>query len=96
MTQRSIQRTAAAVLIVVLALATPAYAAGRHVRTASPGWLDNALQWMAQLWIGAPAAVQQPGMRTKYGAGIDPDGATVPPQPPSVNSDKGAGIAPKG
>lgn len=102
MTQRSIQRTAAAILVAVLALATPAHAAGRHARTAGPGWLETALQWMTQLWPGVPAgvgfktSVPAPGARTDYGAGIDPDGAHVTPPPPSTNGDKGIGIDPNG
>ncbi len=97
MTQRSLQRTAAAAaLAMALALAAPAHAAARHGRTAAPGWMDTVLQWAAQLWPGAPAGGQTPGLKSDIGIGIDPNGALTPPQPPSANADKGGGIDPDG
>jgi hypothetical protein len=97
MTQRSLQRTAAAAaLAMVLAFAGPAHAASRHGRTAGPGWMGNALQWWTQIWLGAPSGdgLQAPGLKTGYG--IDPNGASSTPQPPATNADKGIGIDPDG
>jgi hypothetical protein len=97
MTQRSLQRTAAAAaLAMVLALAAPAHASSRHGRTAGPGWMDIALQWWTQIWLGAPGGngLQAPGLKTGYG--IDPNGASSTTQPPAANADKGAGIDPDG
>jgi hypothetical protein len=99
MTQRTLQRTAAATaLAMVLALATPAHAASQHGRTAGPGWMGNALQWWTQIWLGAPAGngLQAPGLKSDYGAGIDPNGGRTTTQPPATNADKGAGIDPNG
>ncbi|MEO6192884.1 MAG: hypothetical protein ABIS20_07735 [Thermoanaerobaculia bacterium] len=97
MTQRSLQRTtAAAALAMVLTLAGPAHAAAtRHGRIAAPGWMDTVLQWVAQLWPGAPAGGQAPGLKSDQGHGIDPNGALSTP-PPSSNPDKGGGIDPNG
>jgi hypothetical protein len=97
MTQRTLQRTAAAAaLAMVLALAAPAHAASRHGRTAGPGWMGNALQWLTQIWLGAPAGngLQAPGLKTSYG--IDPNGGRATTQPPATNGDKGIGIDPDG
>jgi len=94
MTQRTLQRTAAAAaLAMVLALAAPAHAASRHGRTAGPGWVDIALQWWTQIWLGTPAGngLQAPGLKTGYG--IDPDGASATP---NTKSDYGIGIDPNG
>jgi hypothetical protein len=96
MTQRSLQRTAAAaVLAMVLALAAPAHAAGRHARTARPGWMGTVLQWVTQLWPAAPAGsgLKTPGLKADSGPGMDPYGSSARPQP---LSDKGAGIDPDG
>jgi hypothetical protein len=97
MTQRSMQRIAvAAALTMVLALAAPAHAAGRHVRAAGPGWMDTVLRWMTQLWPGATAesGLKAPDLKSDYGAGIDPDGAPVRQQPSS--SSPGISVAPNG
>lgn len=99
MTQRSLQRTAAAAaLAMVLAFAGPAHAAARQGGTAGPGWMGNALQWLAQIWLGAPAGngLQPPGLKSDSGAGIDPNGARSTTQPPAPNADKGIGIDPDG
>ncbi len=99
MTQRSLQHTAAAAaLAMVLAFAGPAHAAARHGRTAGPGWMGNALQWLTQIWLGAPAGdgLQVPDLKSDYGAGIDPNGGRSTPQPPATNADKGGGIDPNG
>jgi len=105
MTQRTLQRTAAAAaLAMVLALAAPAHAASRHGRTAGPGWVDIALQWWTQIWLGTPAgnglqsngACSTPNTKSDYGAGIDPNGGRTTTQPPATNADKGAGIDPNG
>lgn len=97
MTQRTLQRTAAAAaLAMVLAFTAPAHAASRHGRTAGPGWMGNALQWLTQIWLGAPVGdgLQVPGLKTGYG--IDPNGASSTPQPPAPNVDQGHSIDPKG
>ncbi len=98
MTQRSMQRTAvAAALAMVLALAAPAHAAGRHVRAAEPGWMDTVLQWVTQLWPGATAesGLKAPGLKSDEGAGVASDGSHTTTQPNS-NADKGIGIDPDG
>jgi hypothetical protein len=97
MIQRSMQRAAvAAALAMVLALAAPAHAAGRHVLAAGPGWTDTVLRWVTQLWPGATAGsgLKAPGLKSDYGAGIDPDGARARQQPSS--SSPGIGVAPNG
>jgi hypothetical protein len=104
MTQRTLQRTAAAAaLAMVLALAAPAHAASRHGRTADPGWM-GALQWLTQIWLGIPAgngldpdaARTAPNTKADIGIGIDPDGARTTTKPPATNGDKGIGIDPDG
>lgn len=97
MTQRTLQRTAAAAaLAMVLALAAPAHAASRHGRTAGPGWMGNALQRLTQIWLGVPAGneLQAPGLKTGYG--IDPNGARTTTKPPATSGDIGIGIDPNG
>jgi hypothetical protein len=97
MTQRSLQRTAAAaVLAMVLALAAPAHAAGRHAQTAAPGWMGTVLRWVTQLWPAAPAGsgLKTPGLKADQGIGIDPDGARARLQPSSSNG--GISVDPNG
>lgn len=88
MTQRCLRITAAALsLAAVLALAAPAHAAGRMVRTPGIRWIEDVVQWVAQVWVGT-----SPERGLKYGAGIDPNGSPAPPPP----SGFGAGSAPNG
>jgi hypothetical protein len=99
MTQRSLHRIAAAAfLVVVLALATPAHAAGRHGRIAGSGWMESVLSWVTQLWLGGAAGngIEAPGLKADQGHGIDPDGARTTAQPPNTNADQGHGIDPDG
>jgi len=96
MTQRTLQRTAAAAaLAMVLALAAPAHAASRHGQTAGPVWMGSVLQWWTQIWLGAPVGngLEVLGLKADYGAGIDPNGASATP---NTKSDYGIGIDPNG
>lgn len=83
MLQRRLRFTAAAVaLSAVVAMATPAHAAGRLVRMPGIGWLENAMQRIARLWVDGGQE-----QRTKIGAAIDPNGGTPPPPPPGAAMD---------
>jgi hypothetical protein len=102
MTQRTLRRTAAAlVLAAVFALAAPAQAAGRPGSPGS-GWLEAALQWVTTLWAGGPSlgsgAKSDPGnVKSDSGHGIDSNGTSSAPQPQTKpNGDGGAGIDPNG
>ena len=102
MTQRTLQRTAAALVLTAgLTLAAPAQAAGRP---GSPGvgWLEAALQWVTTLWTGgAPLGFgtrSGPGnVKSDSGHGIDPSGGSSATQPQTKpNGDGGMGIDPNG
>jgi hypothetical protein len=101
MTSPRIRRAVLALaLAAVLGIGAPAHAAGWSSWTASSGWLDNALEWIARLWTGGGAG-QRPepaGVKAEQGNGIDPNGSTSTPQPPAptTNSDYGSGVAPNG
>ena len=101
MTSPRIRRAVLALaLAAVLGIGAPAHAAGWSSWTPSPGWLDNALEWIARLWTGG-GAEQRPepaGVKSGEGLGIPPNGGTstpVPP-PPTTSSDQGDGIDPNG
>ncbi|HEV8578740.1 MAG TPA: hypothetical protein VGX68_06610 [Thermoanaerobaculia bacterium] len=67
----------------VLALAAPVHAAGWRDLAPGPGWLERALEWIAQLWLGNEEAPGPAPGTEKCGAAIVPDGyctgATSPP-----------------
>ena len=89
MTQRCLRITAAALsLAAILALAAPAHAAGRTVRTPGIYWIEDVVQWIARVWVGTGP---DRGV-AKYGGAIDPNGNPAPPPP----SGFGAGSVPSG
>ena len=96
MTQRCLRITATALtLAAVLALAAPAHAAGRTVRTPGIRWIEDVVEWVAKIWIA------KPGNERKYGAGIDPNGSPAPPPPNGFGAginpqDTGGGVDPNG
>lgn len=101
MTQRRSRRAAAAVaLAAVLALATPAHAAGRHAWTAGSGWIEQAVQWIAGLWTGNATETRNTDSRTgaKTGLGTQPGNPPNAMAPPTVDptSERGSGIDPNG
>jgi hypothetical protein len=98
MTQRRLQRTAAAaVLAAALGLAAPAQAMGWTAPAAGPAWLETALHWVAQHWPGAAERHKSPNTKSDKGGGIDPNGGYLTPPPPVTTSgDKGGGIDPNG
>jgi hypothetical protein len=101
MSPHRIRTTAAALaLAAILLLGAPAHAAGWESWTAPPDWIENALEWFARLWLeGSPSPGLQPArMKSEQGNGIDPNGTTATPTPPSAtpNSEQGNGIDPNG
>ena len=99
MTSPRIRRAVLALaLAAVLVIGAPAHAAGWSSWTASPGWLDNALEWIARLWTGGGARQTPEPAGCKSNVGIDPNGAssTTSPPPPPPSSDYGSGVDPNG
>jgi hypothetical protein len=102
MSQRTIRRTAAAlVLAAVFALAAPAHAAGRPGWYSGSSWLEAAFQWVTSLWTGAPTGNRagndshRAKAATSFGTTPnDPSSATQPQ--PKPNGDSGIGIDPNG
>ncbi len=97
MTHRSIGRIAAAVaLTAILALATPAQAAGWTPGIPTSGWLEAALQWIAGA-LPSEGKGATAGPKAEKKAGTDVSSAIAPPPPqPAVNTDSGHGIDPNG
>lgn len=102
MTSPRIRRSVAALaLTAILALGAPAHAAGWESWTAPSGWIENALEWIARLWVGGGVASTAEPARIKsdQGIGIDSNGggsSTPPTLPPATSSESGPGIDPNG
>jgi hypothetical protein len=97
MTRRRSRRTAAAVaLAAVVALATPAHAASRHASTAGPGWIEEAVQWIARLWTGNGLERElKSGVVSVPDPGTGTNGAVAPPGVEPA-SERGMGVDPDG
>ncbi len=97
MIPQRIRRTVAALaLLTTFAVVAPVHATGWIDRTGGPGLIEQALEWVARLWVGEGGAT---GAETlKCGMAINPDGcpgaALLPEPPPSANSTGGSN--PKG
>ena len=95
MIPQRIRRAAAALaLAATLALAAPAHAAGWEDLGVGPGWIEQAMEWIARLWIGGEARGSAPAIE-KCGGGINPDGVcsggAPSPQPPAASPSGGSG-----
>jgi hypothetical protein len=93
MTQNGIRRGVTALaLTATVALAAPAYAAGRTTSTVpGSGWLESAFQWITGMWAA-------PGTTSSKLETVDTNSSTitVTPPPSSTSGDKGMGIDPNG
>ena len=99
MTSPRIRRAVLALaLAAALGIGAPAHAAGWSSWTASSGWLDNALEWIARWWAVSGAEQRPEPAGVKSNVGIDSSGqsTTTSPPPPPPSSDYGSGIDPNG
>lgn len=83
---------AAAALVAVLSLATPAQASGWTLWAPGPDLAQTARQWIARLW-SAPEGTSQPTGNVpaweKEGGYVDPNGQPRPMPPPDTPDHEG-------
>jgi len=93
------RRTAAiAVLAATFLFAAPVHAATWQGLTVTPGWVGEALQWLAGLWTGNATAAEAKPARMKSSTANGSAHATAPGGSDTMSSDPeiGYGIDPDG